>query len=111
MMNLYWHSLSFAHSREYIHGGRMSAITSAVTQQTAMEYYMQEKHLSWSKGEIEVPSGFANSCDQQKVSTKIYYCINTWKNTIAYAEKMYKICACRGTGDLYDTHSIIVCTI
>ena len=37
-MNLYWHSLSFAHSHEYIYDNKMSAIIFAVTQQITMEY-------------------------------------------------------------------------
>ena len=38
------------------------AVIFAVTQQIAMEY--AGKHLFWSKGEMEVPLEFANSCDQ-----------------------------------------------
>ena len=26
--------------------------------------------------------------------------LKTWKNTIAYAEQMYKHCVCKGIGDL-----------
>ena len=63
MMNLYWHSLSFAHSHEYINGNKMSAVIFAVTQQITMEY-AGKKRLFWSKGEMEVPLEFANSCDQ-----------------------------------------------
>ena len=38
MTNLYWHSLSFAHSHEYIYGNKMSAVFFAVTQQITLEY-------------------------------------------------------------------------
>ena len=38
MMNLYWHSLSFAHSHEYIYGNKMSSVIFAVTQQITVEY-------------------------------------------------------------------------
>ena len=34
---------------------------------------------------MEVPLEFANSCDQSIFLAKIFYCIETWKNTIAYA--------------------------
>ena len=57
MMNLYWHSLSFAHSHGYIYGTGMSAVISAVAQQITMEYA--------GKPPFEVPLEFANSCNQQ----------------------------------------------
>ena len=38
MVNLYWHSFSFARSHEYIYGNKTSAIIFAVTQQIIMEY-------------------------------------------------------------------------
>ena len=40
----------------------MYAVMFAVTQQITMEY--AGKRLFWSKGEMEVPLEFANSCDQ-----------------------------------------------
>ena len=58
-----------------------------------------------------MPLEFANSCDQPIFYTKSCYRIKTWKNTIAYAGKMYKTCACKGIGDFHATHSITVCTI
>ena len=60
---------------------------------------------------MKVPLEFANSCDQSIFKAKSFYCIKTWKNTIAYAGQMYKTCVCKGIGDLYATHSIIVCAI
>ena len=62
MINLYWHNLSFTHSHEYIYDTKMYAVIFAVTQQITMEY--AGKRLFWSKGEMEVPLEFANSCDQ-----------------------------------------------
>ena len=70
---------------------------------------MQEKRLFWSKGEMEVPLESANSCDQPIFYAQSCYCIKTWKNTIVYAGKMYKICAFKGIGDLDATHSIYNC--
>ena len=64
MVNVYWHSLSFTHSHEYIYGKKMSAVIFAVTQQITMGYAGKKKRLFWSKGEMEVPLEFANSCDQ-----------------------------------------------
>ena len=58
MMNLYWHSLGFAHSHEYIYGNKMSAVIFAVTQQITMEYAGKN---AFSEGEMEVPLEFANS--------------------------------------------------
>ena len=63
MVNLYWHSVSFTHSHEYIYGNNMSAVIYAVTQQIAMEH-AGKNDFFWSKGEMEVPLEFANSCDQ-----------------------------------------------
>ena len=63
MINLYWHKFNFTHSHEYIYDTKMYAvIIFAVTQQITMEY--AGKRLFWSKGEMEVPLEFANSCDQ-----------------------------------------------
>ena len=72
---------------------------------------MQEQAPFWSKGEMEVPLEFANSCDQQIFWEKSCYCNKTWKNPTAYAEQMHKTCVCTGMGDLYATHFITVCTI
>ena len=52
-----------------------------------LPWNMQEKRLFWSKGEMEVPLEFANSCDQPIFYAKSCYRIKTWKNTIAYAGK------------------------
>ena len=63
MVNLYWHSLSFARSHEYIYGNKTSAIIFAVTQQIIMEY-AGKNAFSEAMGKMEVPLEFANSCDQ-----------------------------------------------
>ena len=48
-----------------MYGNKMSAVISAVTQQITFLYTQEEKRLVWSKGEMDVPLAFANSCDQQ----------------------------------------------
>ena len=86
MMTLYWHSLSFTHSHEYMYGNRMSAIISAVTQQITFLYTQEENALSEARGKWTCPwhlptlvinKYFKQSC----------FCIKTWKNTIAYMQK------------------------
>ena len=71
--------------------------------------YAGKNTFSEARGEMEVPLESANSCDQPIFYAQSYYCIKTWKNTIAYAGKMYKICAFKGIGNLYATYSIYNC--
>ena len=68
MMNLYRPSLNLTHNHEYI-----PYQTAMVTERlpfylqwhSKLPWNMKEKCSFWSKGEMEVPLEFANSCDQQ----------------------------------------------
>ena len=109
-MNLYWHSLSFTHSHEYIYGHKMSALIFAVTQQITMEY-AGKNAFSEARGKWKCPWNLPTLVINQYFKQRAFTALKPRKNTIAYAGKMYKTCFCKGIGDLYATHSITVCTI
>ena len=101
MMNLYWHSLSFAHSHEYIYGNKkiIKAQPSKYGNRVpGLDMQWHSKSL-WNiqdfflrKCRLELSLPCANSYEQSQLQPKSLYCNQSWKNSITYAKYMWKIC-------------------
>ena len=116
MVELNWHSLSFVHSHEYIYGSKkiIKAQPSNygnripgfdMQRHSKLLRNIQEKYF-WRKCKLELPLPCANSYEQSQLQPKGLYCNQSWKNSIAYAKYMQKICVRIGMCYLCTIHII-----
>ena len=86
MMNLYWHSLSFAHSHEYIYGNKMSAVIFAVTQQITMEY-AGKNAFSEARGKWKCPWNLPTLVINQYVKQRSFTALKPGRIPLHMQEK------------------------
>ena len=116
MVDLYWHSLSFAHGHEHIYGNKKvikaqpsnygNRIPGLDMQWHSKLLWNIQENIFWRKCRLELSLPCANSYEQSQLQPKSLYCNQSWKNSITYAKYMWKICVRIGMCYLCSIHII-----
>ena len=115
MVDLYWHSSSFAHSHEHIYGNKKIIKAQPSNYGNRIPGLDMQWHRKllwnihekfWRECKLELSLPCANSYEQSQLQPKSLYCNQSWKNSITYAKYTWKICVRIGMCYLCTIHII-----